>query len=741
MKIKQDRKCQYVEAGSKQCASLVRASRDPWLRIEWQAEQARLRAAWSEAQHIKSMKKLEREAEIRHRARERAFFWFRIKAKNWGEEKGQGYKASTSSRAIRIGNTRGWMPRYTTPIRTSQGLLFPFQRTVYRNAKSSKQGAAKDLVLYGADGAHEFDDGGLAFFSSVGLSVEETAEAFDELERVNRSAAANAKVVHHMIIQSMHELPPEEQWAMLLRYCDQTFGSQDLPYSVCLHAPSEQGDQRNWHAHVVFSYRPMVRTDEAEWQIGRAIRTDLDCPEQWTRMRFLLSEELNRTAEMHGVDKRYTHLSYAAAGIDYIPQEHLGAGLTEKVRRGERVELNEQNLAVVARNSALQAVREMRSVLRAGVAAVADFVRTERNALLAAMAIQPATPARGTRAFDIRGVRIPVMPPTLEDGNHRDGVDPANDDIAAPDRGETPSQVAFGTIVPDPRAPLDGVRPGTSRFAHTSPPTLPEALVEPKFRPATIIAGAPALPDSLTEVVPPDTMWKAPWIAPALPMPLVEDEEETPSVWWLATSALATPITPEPIEDAKTEADNECRVAETAPRQPAPLAKSAESSPAWAFNTSSSAECAPQLPAQLGPDGQVSLNSSATWSFHRRAPLYPEALVTNSDANSLSLHEPAVSRPSQPEGTSPDQDFESHFSRLKPDRPAYPIDLTDDPKADESGRSTPTVRSASGATGLEGSGMSERRRKRKSETKSSKTSQRSKGSPSWPWENGGNDLQ
>lgn len=742
MKINPDRKRKYVEAGSTQCASLVRASRDPWLRIEWQAEQARLRAAWSEAQHIKSVKRLEREFECRQQARGRGIFWFRTKAKNWGEKKIKGYKAGTSSRAIRIGNTRGWMPRYATQLRTTRGLLLPFQRTVYRNAKSSKQGAAKDLVRYGADGAHEFQDGKLAFFSSVGLSVEEAAQAFDELERVNRSAAANAKVVHHMIIQSMHELPPEEQWAMLLRYCDQVFGSQDLPYSVCLHPPSEEGDQRNWHAHVVFSYRPMVRTDEAEWQIGRAIRTDLDCPEQWTRMRFLLSEELNRTAEMHGVDKRYTHLSYAAAGLDYVPQEHLGAGLTEKVRRGERVELNEQNLAAVARNSALQAVREMRSVLLAGVAVVADFARRERDGILAAMATQLVEPVKNPSAFDIRGVRIPAMPAALEDSEHRDDISAGNDDIAAPYRGEASSKLAVRATVPDPLAAGGGMPNGISNLAPSPSPTLPDTLVEPDALPAIVFAETPALPDSLTEAVPPDTVWKAPPMAPALPRALSEDDEdEISSGWWVATSDPAAPILPEPIEAADAEISPAFQLADTAPRLPVPLAAIAESSPAWTLETSPRGECAPQLPDELGPELQVWSNSSATWSIHRRVQLYPNASLPDPGTNSLGSHEPSDSMPSEPGGTSPRQALESHFSELKSGRPAYPVDLTDSPKSDEQGRSIHTVRSANGIAHLENLGKSERRRKRNGETKSSQESQCSKGLQPWPLGDGGNDLQ
>ena len=255
-----------------------------------------------------------------------------------------------------------------------------------------------------------------------------------------------------------------------------------------------------------------------------------------------------------------------------------------------------------------------------------------------------------------------------------------------------------------------------------------------------MVAAAPALPDSLTEVVPPDTIWKAPSMAPAWPLPSVEDDEEAPSVWWLATSAPATRIVPEPIGVVEAEFVPEALMADTAPRQPEPLATIVESSPVWALDTSSSAECAPQLPAELGPKGQVSSNSGVTWSFHRRPPLYPEALLPDLGANSHRPQEPAVSRPSKPKGTSPLQDLESHFSGLNSDRPAYPIDLTDGPQSDESGRSTPTVCSADGAART-GSGKSDERRRRDGEAKSSQASRRSEGLPSWPWDDVGNDLQ
>lgn len=742
MRIKPDRKCQYVETGSTQCASLVRVSRDPWLRIELQAEQARLREAWSEAQHVKSVKALEREAEIRQRARERELFWFRAKATNWGDEKDQGSQARTSSRAIRIANTQSWMPRYATPIRTSQGLLFPFQRTIYRSAKSSKQGAAKHLVRYGADGAHEFNDGSQAFYSSVGHSVDEAAEAFDQLERVNRSAAANAKVVHHMIIQSLHELSHEEQWAMLLRYCDQVFGSQDLPYSVCLHAPSEQGDQRNWHAHVVFSYRPMVRTDEAEWQIGRAIRTDLDCPDQWTRMRYLLCEEFNRTAEDHGINKRYTHLSYAAAGLDYIPQEHLGPGLTEMVRRGEKVGLNEQNLAVVARNSALHALRETRSVLRAGVAAVADYARRERDVILAAIAIQPALSGNNAAAFGIRGVRIPAMPPALDASCQRDEFDAANDDLAAPDRREASSRLGAGVMVPEPLEAWDNAPTGTCELAHFPRPTLPQDLVEPDPSPAIVIAQAPVLPDSLAEAVPPDTTWKAPPTAPAIPMDLSEDEdEETSFSSWFDTRAPTAPLIPEPIEPIKAEGSPADQLTETASLLPAALSTTAEVPSVRSLDAASSARGAPQLPDELDLEAPGSGIAGPAWGIRHHGPLLPAVALPDTGVGGGVFLDPAPSIPSDPARIFPELDLEGHFSMLKPDVPAYPFDLTGRSNSDEVSRSISAAQGAEDAAGVESPDHGETRRKRDGEAKSSQASQRSKGLPPWPWDDGGNDLQ
>ena len=541
------------------------------------------------------------------------------------------------------------MPRYSAPIRTNDGLLFPFQRTVYRNAKTSKQGAGKDLVRYGAEGAHEFESGALAFFSSVGLTVEEAAEAFDQLERVNRSAAGNAKVVHHMIIQSLHELSREEQWAMLLRYCEQVFGSQDLPYSVCLHPPSEDGDQRNWHAHVVFSYRPMVRTDQAEWQIGRALRSDLDCPEQWTRMRFLLAEELNYTCEMHGVNKRYTHLSYAATGMDYIPQVHLGAGLTAKVRRGEEVALNELNRLTVARNSALQCVRELRSVLQASAAAVSDYVRKERDAVIAAIAFPPAKSVQSATSIHIRGITLPSTPELLsKHGDLRKDRIPANDTEAVSGRGSNLPAEVIARKLPHP-LPMADSSIGTGFDLEPFPPVkLPEPPSEPVIEPEIVAPTAPVVPQPLVANADVQAVWTLSSRVSIVPTALgADDERDVLSEWLLGKAGIAPPTLPQPLEDHDYLLSDRWHLPPfLTPQLLEPIKPVSDGSVDWAVHSSRlGSDRAPQLPRPLRWEPQAPIESYRLSSFDGCAPRIVEPPETRFSADLNDIETAALCLP------------------------------------------------------------------------------------------------
>ena len=487
MRLDQDHRAQHIKAGSAECARLCRKP-DPMLKYEIDAERRLLREMWEEDRYIKSVKQREREAEALRRERDREWRYFRVKMEEWSSTRKAEYHGQTSSRAIRKSRSPNLLPSYGFVIRDHDGLLFPFQRTLYSKASATKQGRGKQLINYGIDGAHVFAGGSLAFKSNVGLTREETGDAFEQLELVNRSAAKNAKIVHHMIIQSLYELTPEEQFAMAKRYCERVFATQGLPYSLAMHAPDPGGDQRNWHFHIAFSYRPMERTAEGEWSFGRFLRTDLDNPEGWKQMRFLLAEELNHSCKLRGLSKRYTHLSYAASGLDYEPQAHLGPGLTAKVRRGEAAAKNAENHRRVAENTARYLVREMKAKLLETAAACRGAIDDKLAAIRLAAAVQANFAARRPFEQAFRNVKTPTalhhpQPMSAKNTNDNDAKVDAGLAISripealrpAPKRGERMSlRRADAGITP---APLAVVKQPATIFQLNFPvPHIPAAL-------------------------------------------------------------------------------------------------------------------------------------------------------------------------------------------------------------------------------------------------------------------------
>ena len=487
MKLSPDHRTQHIKAGSAECARLCRKP-DPMLKYEIDAERRLLREMWEEARYKKSVKQREREAEALRREREKEWRYFRVKMEEWGGAGKAKYRVQTSSRAIRPSKLPNLLPAYGFIIRDHEGLLFPFQRTLYSKASATKQGRGRQLVNYGVDGAHVFAGGSVAFKSNVGFTREEIGDAFEQLELVNRSAAKNAKIVHHMIVQSLYELTPEEQFAMAKRYCERVFATQGLPYSLAMHAPDPEGDQRNWHFHIAFSYRPMERIAEGEWSFGRFLRTDLDNPEGWKHMRFLLAEELNHSCKLHGLSKRYTHLSYAASGLDYEPQAHLGPGLTAKVRRGEMAAKNAENHRRVAENTARYLVREMKAKLLETAAACRGAIDDKLAAIRLAAAVQANFAAR--RPFDqiFKNVTTPTalhhpQPMSAENTNDNNAKVDAGFAISripealrpAPDHGERMSlRRADAGVTP---APLTFAKQPATIFQSNFPVTqIPAAL-------------------------------------------------------------------------------------------------------------------------------------------------------------------------------------------------------------------------------------------------------------------------
>lgn len=322
-----------------------------------------IRAAWkAEKQEAREYRRAERELqkELQEADRRNRALWKRIRVKPDNRPRIDIERKPQSHRPTRSGwlAAASHLPRYSGPIVDRMGRTGIFFRVRYYG-HATRAGVGRRATLYIWQGAHETDDGRVLFMSNVGESIEEAVAALEAVELFNREAQTGAKVLFHAIANVPYQLIEmdggvERMFEIGRRFAEQQFGSRDLPFALALHPPSDEGDQRNWHLHTIFSARPLVRTDDHQWDIGRMMRREIDNPEAFEKMRHLYARVQTEVAQEAGLNITYSALSNVERGLPNAPQKHLDPARTARVRRGERDEVNERNWeAMLAGEAAL----------------------------------------------------------------------------------------------------------------------------------------------------------------------------------------------------------------------------------------------------------------------------------------------------------------------------------------------------------------------------------------------------
>jgi len=122
---------------------------------------------------------------------------------------------------------------------------------------------------------------------------------------------------------------------------------------VAIHRPGKDGDQRNWHAHLLATTRQVSR-DGAQFVLGAKAHIELGdkdrkkCglgrgADEITEVRKLWADLANRGLERAGSHERVSHLSLKAQGVERPPTIHLGPVASEMERQGLRSERGDRN--------------------------------------------------------------------------------------------------------------------------------------------------------------------------------------------------------------------------------------------------------------------------------------------------------------------------------------------------------------------------------------------------------------
>ena len=153
----------------------------------------------------------------------------------------------------------------------------------------------------------------------------------------------DAQLARDIELALPHELDAMQRCELVRGFVRAAFVSAGMVADVALHAPGEDGDRRNHHAHILLTMR-RIESDS----FGAKERAWND-PVQLETWRTLWAAHVNQALDLAGASARVDHRSLDAQGIDRLPGIHLGPAVIEMQRRGiatERADLAQKIAAI-----------------------------------------------------------------------------------------------------------------------------------------------------------------------------------------------------------------------------------------------------------------------------------------------------------------------------------------------------------------------------------------------------------
>lgn len=181
----------------------------------------------------------------------------------------------------------------------------------------------------------------------------------------------DARVGREWVIGLPSELDKEQRKELAQNLAKDLAERYQVATQIAIHEPNKQGDQRNYHVHILTTTRKIDQdlnlTGKSDIELDRkqcaklGISTSQD---QIIECRERIANRINQSLEMENVQKQVSHLSYEDQGIDKIPTKHLGKSATFLERKGIKTEIGEYNRSAIRMNElkiALQAIKPPQS--------------------------------------------------------------------------------------------------------------------------------------------------------------------------------------------------------------------------------------------------------------------------------------------------------------------------------------------------------------------------------------------
>ncbi|TWB34329.1 ATP-dependent exoDNAse (exonuclease V) alpha subunit [Nitrospirillum pindoramense] len=183
------------------------------------------------------------------------------------------------------------------------------------------------------------------------------AALWNQAERAEDASTrrSTAKTGREFRLAFAHQLTAEERIVCAREFAQYMVDTYGVVVDFSIHAPDKNGDQRNYHAHVLTSTR--VMTDAG---FGGKVRV-LDSPKTSSKhieaIRAKWAEIENAAYARAGIALRVDHRSYERRGEDTEGTVHLGPKASGLERHGQRSTRGDRNRDARAANAEREALK------------------------------------------------------------------------------------------------------------------------------------------------------------------------------------------------------------------------------------------------------------------------------------------------------------------------------------------------------------------------------------------------
>ncbi|MBA8801690.1 Ti-type conjugative transfer relaxase TraA, partial [Agrobacterium sp. RC10-4-1] len=154
----------------------------------------------------------------------------------------------------------------------------------------------------------------------------------------------DARVAREFEIALPHELSPEGRLKAARAFAQDLANRYGAAVDFAIHSPSEHGDIRNYHAHVLMTTRQVGRTGLGEktyleQKNARLLAHGMATTDMQLRdIRQAWEGIANRQLQREGLDVRIDHRSHVERGLELSPTEHMGVHASQMQQQGMAVE-------------------------------------------------------------------------------------------------------------------------------------------------------------------------------------------------------------------------------------------------------------------------------------------------------------------------------------------------------------------------------------------------------------------